>query len=80
MFAISYSDKLLVFALGFITLFLIISEALSANIIVGAFKFPFGMEGNTDESTTLNPSIPKTLKCSSTTAFEPLPILQVPHG
>ena len=45
------------------------SDARSATMMVGAFKFPFGMVGKTEESTTRRLSMPRTRHSSSSTAI-----------
>src|SRR5208282_4288982 len=50
------------------------SEAFSATMIVGAFVLQEGTKGMTDASTTLRPSIPRSLRSGVTTASGPAPI------
>ena len=59
---------------------IIMSEAFSPIIMVGALVLPPIKVGIIDASTTLNPSMPCTLRELSTTAISSLPILQVPTG
>ena len=59
---------------------IIISEAFSPIMIVGAFVFPDTNVGIIDASATRRPVTPLTLKRSSTTASSSLPIRQVPTG
>ena len=56
------------------------SAPLSATIMVGAFRLPFGIVGKTEESITLKLSIPWTLSWESTTDIESSPILHVQDG
>jgi hypothetical protein len=58
----------------------IMSDAFSATIIVGALVLQEGTNGMTDASTTRSPSIPRNFRSGATTAFDPLPIAQVPAG
>lgn len=62
--------------------FLIMSDAFSAIIIVGAFVLPRTIVGIMDASTTLRPATPCTFNCGFTTASSSSsgPILQVPTG
>ena len=57
-----------------------ISEAFSATIITGAFKFPLVISGRTDASATLMPSSPCIFNFWSTTADLSKPIFRVHEG
>ena len=56
------------------------SAAFSPIMIEGALVLPDVNVGMMDASATLNPAIPCTRNCESTTAIASDPILQVPTG